>query len=55
MPTYEFFCQKCEKPFERTCSLAEYEREKQIKCPRCKSTRVTRQLSSFQVKTSKKS
>jgi putative FmdB family regulatory protein len=57
MPTYEFFCQKCDKPFERTFSLAEYEKAKktQIKCPNCKSLRVSRQLSSFQVKTSKKS
>ncbi len=55
MPTYEFYCQKCAKPFERICSLAEYEREKQVKCPRCNSARVTRQLSSFQVKTAKKS
>jgi len=55
MPTYEFSCQKCHKRFELTCSLAEYERKKQIKCPKCHSARVMRQLSSFQVKTTKKS
>jgi len=55
MPTYEFVCQKCSKAFEQTCSLAEYERKKHVKCPKCHSARVTRQLSSFQVKTAKKS
>lgn len=57
MPTYEFLCRKCEKPFERAYSLEEYDREmkKKIKCPKCKSTRVLRQISSVQVKTSKKS
>jgi putative FmdB family regulatory protein len=56
MPTYEFLCQKCEKPFERVYSLDEYEREKdKFKCPKCKSSRVIRQISAVQVKTSKKS
>jgi len=57
MPTYEFFCQKCAKPFERTYSLAEYEREKKKKmsCPVCKGSRVERRISFFQVKTAKKS
>jgi putative FmdB family regulatory protein len=57
MPTYEFLCQKCEKPFERIYSLDEYDREmqKKIKCPECGSTRVVRQISAVQVRTSKKS
>ena len=57
MPTYEFLCQKCEKPFEQIYSLEEYEREmkKKINCPECGSTRVVRQISAVQVKTSKKS
>jgi len=35
MPTYEFLCRKCEKPFELIWSLSEYETEtkKKIKCP----------------------
>jgi hypothetical protein len=35
----------------------EYERQgkKKMKCPRCASSRVLRQISSFEVKTSKKS
>ena len=57
MPSYEFLCQKCAKPFERIYSLEEYEREKKkkIKCPECGSTSVVRQISAVQVKTSKKS
>jgi len=57
MPTYEFLCQKCEKPFERIYSLEEYEREmkKKIQCPKCGSASVVRQISVCEVKTSKKS
>lgn len=57
MPTYEFLCEKCKKPFELTYSLGEYERhkKKQTKCPKCGSSRVLRQISAFEVKTSKKS
>ncbi len=57
MPRYEFLCRKCEKPFELVYSLAEYDREmkKKIKCPKCESTSVVRQISAVQVKTSKKS
>jgi putative FmdB family regulatory protein len=56
MPTYEFLCQKCKKPFELIQSLDAYERQKnRFKCPKCKSTRVVRQISAVQVKTSKKS
>lgn len=57
MPTYEFLCQKCEKPFERTLSLAEYERamKNNMKCPNCGSAKVVRQIASVEVKTSKKS
>jgi putative FmdB family regulatory protein len=57
MPTYEFLCLKCEESFERIYSLNEYETEmkKKIKCPKCASTNVVRQISAVQVKTSKKS
>jgi putative FmdB family regulatory protein len=57
MPTYEFLCKKCKKRFERIYSLEEYDREmkKKIKCPKCGSTSVVRQISAVQVKTSKKS
>jgi putative FmdB family regulatory protein len=56
MPTYEFQCVKCRKRFELAYSVTEYERRaKKIKCPKCGSTRVGRQISAFEVKTSKKS
>ncbi len=54
MPTYEFLCEKCGKPFSLIMSISEYERKK-IRCPKCKSTRVKQQITSFQAVTSKKS
>jgi len=57
MPIYEFLCRKCKKAFELAYSLSEYEREmkKKIKCPKCASRNVVRQISIVEVKTSKKS
>ena len=57
MPTYEFKCQSCKKRFDLLFSIAEYERaiKKKIKCPKCASKNVVRQISAFEVKTSKKS
>lgn len=57
MPTYEFLCAGCNKVFELTCSLADYEKQKKqgIKCEACGSRKVTRNISQFQVQTSKKS
>ncbi|HEX5607665.1 MAG TPA: zinc ribbon domain-containing protein [Candidatus Binatia bacterium] len=57
MPTYEFLCQKCKKRFEVIWSLVQYDREmkRKPKCPKCSSTSVVRQISSVEVKTSKKS
>lgn len=56
MPRYEFLCRKCKRPFELLYALAEYEHaEKKLKCPKCRSARVVRQISTFEVKTSKKS
>ena len=54
MPTYEFLCQKCEKPFTLVMSISDYEK-KNFKCPNCKSKRVKQQITPFQTKTSKKS
>lgn len=57
MPTHEFLCRKCVKAFEMIASITEYERKRKegIQCPECGSSEVVRQISSFQVKTSKKS
>jgi putative FmdB family regulatory protein len=54
MPTYEFVCQKCKKRFSETMTISEYEKKKK-RCPKCKSTRVQQQITSFQAITSKKS
>jgi len=54
MPTYEFMCEKCKKPFSVVISISEYEKKK-FRCPKCKSAKVKQQISSFQTKTSKKS
>jgi putative FmdB family regulatory protein len=57
MPTYEFLCHKCAKPFEWIASISEYERKRKegLQCPECGSSEVVQQISGFQVKTSKKS
>jgi len=54
MPTYDFRCEKCKKKFSLMMTISEYEKKK-IRCPKCKSTRVKQQISSFQAITSKKS
>jgi putative FmdB family regulatory protein len=57
MPTYEFRCLKCNKIFELTYSISEFERARKggIKCSICRSSRVIQQIPVFQVQTSKKS
>jgi putative FmdB family regulatory protein len=54
MPTYEFMCEKCNKPFTLILGISEYEKMK-FRCPKCKSTKVKQQITSFQTVTSKKS
>lgn len=57
MPTYDFRCQHCGKVFEETLSISDYEHKQQEgwQCQACGSTDVVQQISSFQVKTGKKS
>jgi len=54
MPTYEFYCEKCKKPFSIVISIADYVKKK-FHCPKCKGKEVTQQIVSFQTVTSKKS
>lgn len=54
MPRYEFLCGECKKSFELTMTMSEREKAT-VKCPKCKSTKVTPQLGGFMAKTSKKS
>ena len=55
MPIYEYLCVKCEKEFELSMSVVEFERRKEISCPECRSSNVVRVISGFHVQTSKKS
>jgi putative FmdB family regulatory protein len=42
MPTYEFLCEKYQKPFELIMTIAEREKATPT-CPACKGTKVTPQ------------
>lgn len=54
MPTYDYRCEKCLKEFSVAMSIAEHDRAR-VRCPACRSDRVTQQYSVFYAKTSKKS
>lgn len=54
MPTYDFICEKCNKPFSLTLKISEYEKKK-YPCPKCNSKKVKQQITAFQTITSKKS
>jgi putative FmdB family regulatory protein len=54
MPRYEFMCEKCTKPFELIMTMSEREKT-EVKCPKCKGTKVVPQLAGFMAQTSKKS
>jgi len=54
MPTYEYRCLNCKKPFEVVMSIREYEKGK-VKCPKCGKRKVEQRISAFMVQTSKKS
>ena len=54
MPHYEFLCHDCQKFFDKTLSLADYE-EGEILCPHCGSKNVEQRWSAFSAITSNKS
>ena len=54
MPIYDYKCGKCGKSFTLQLSVEQHDKGR-IKCPKCGSTRVRQQISSFSVITSKKS
>jgi putative FmdB family regulatory protein len=54
MPTYEYRCLNCKKPFTVMMSISEYEKGK-VKCPKCGKRKVKQQITQFMVQTSKKS
>ncbi len=54
MPTYEFYCENCDKSFSLILSLAEYDKER-YRCPKCETKKLKQQITSFQTVTSRKS
>lgn len=54
MPLYEFFCEKCDKTFTKVLTLAEYD-EGKVTCPKCGSSKVVQEPSTFFAVTSRKS
>ena len=54
MATYEYHCDKCGHEFSLVMRMSEHD-VKKVKCPECKSTKITQKFSVFHAKTSKKS
>ena len=54
MPNYDYVCEKCNKTFSTMMTISEHDKKK-VRCPKCKSTRVRQQITSFQTVTSRKS
>ena len=49
MPTYEYVCLKCGRPFEIRASLSEYSKGIRPKCPQCGSEKTIRAFRSVNV------
>jgi len=54
MPTYDFLCKKCKKPFTVNIPFRDYDRGN-VKCPHCGGRSLKQQITSFMIKTSRKS
>ena len=54
MPTYDYFCKKCNESFSLIQSIKDHE-EKKVECPKCKGKDVEQQVTHFMTKTSRKS
>jgi len=54
MPTYEYYCQNCDRTFDVHRSLTERDSEP-VECPYCKEKNVEQRFSPFVAMTSKKS
>jgi putative FmdB family regulatory protein len=55
MPEYEYICSKCGRAFSAFFSFKEFEAKLAVRCPQCQSDQVTKQITGFFAKTSKKS
>jgi putative FmdB family regulatory protein len=54
VPTYEYNCGDCKKPFDVRASMAEYSEGLSPKCPNCGSENVARGFSAVNVLTALK-
>jgi putative FmdB family regulatory protein len=54
MPTYDYYCQACDRTFEVHLSLQEHDAH-QVQCPQCHSTQVQQAVTHFTTVTTKKS
>ena len=54
MPSYDYRCSKCNKGFTAILSVKDHDTKK-AKCPKCGGKKLEQILSSFMVKTSRKS
>jgi putative FmdB family regulatory protein len=52
MPTYDYICQDCRKPFEVRMSITAYSQSATPACPACGSMSVVRAFSAVNVLTS---
>jgi putative FmdB family regulatory protein len=55
MPLYEYDCRKCKKRFTVILRMAELNKAKHVRCPRCSSTDVQKIIEPFFAVTAKKS
>jgi putative FmdB family regulatory protein len=53
MPSYDYVCQDCGKPFEIQVSVAEYSKGIKPGCPNCGSPKAIRTFTSVTVLTSR--
>jgi len=54
MPTYEYRCEKCKKNFSLVMSMSDHAKRK-ARCPKCRSKKLTQQITAFTTITSSKS
>jgi putative FmdB family regulatory protein len=54
MPMYEFRCEECRHEFILKLTFAEYD-QGGVRCPACRSSKVSRVISPVNVRTSRKS
>jgi putative FmdB family regulatory protein len=54
MPTYDYRCVKCNKVFSTILSIKDHDANK-AKCPKCGGKKLEQRITSFMVKTSRKS